>query len=215
MMLPIIAIRCLLVGFCMNTLSVSALHGASYCALKVYVKTSEGKPVPSIEIPNLVVSVSWFNGDGKVEARLGIDSTTVFCDLPSRVIDITVRGPCGEIVAKRQPIHWLDTSEVYFYYPSCSRYHWVLESGCRLIIRVTRMASGVEGASVSHSDAVIDSSSGPNTSDEYGRIFKTLKYGSVYDVELSKTGYKSVRIIQNCTSFQFHEQNIALSPLSR
>ena len=207
----IITIRCLLVGFCMSTLSGSASYAASYCALKVYVKTSEGKPVPNLE-----VSVSWFNGDEKVEARLGIDGTAVFCDLPSRVIDIAVKGPCGEIVAKRQPIHWLDNSEVYFYYPSCSSYHhWVIENGCRLIIRVTRLASGVEGASVSPSDSVIDSSSGPNTSDEYGRIFKTLKYSSVYDVELSKTGYKPVRIIQNCTSFQFHEQNIALSPVSR
>ena len=208
---PIITIRCLLVfGFFMSVLSGSVSYGASYCALRVYVKTADGKPVP-----NLRVSVSWSNDDEKIEAELGIDGTTVFCDLPSRIVDITVKGPCDEVVAKRQPIRWLETSEVYFYYPSCSRYHWVPDNGCRLIMRVTLSFKGFEGASVSPSDAVIDSSSGPNSSDEYGRIFKTLKYGSVYDVELSKTGYKPVRIIQNCSGFQFHNRNIELESLSR
>ena len=189
---------------------ISPATAATHCDLKLHVSTSDGKPAANLE-----VTVSWHNGQEKAIGRIAADGAVPFCDLPARIVDVSVNGPCDEVIVRRQPLRWLEEVEIYLTYPSCDRYHWVWDNGCRLMLRVARLGQPVEGVSITDSDAVIDSSSGPNSSDKYGRIYKTLRFNSIFDVELTKVGFKPLRVVQNCTSFQFHQQAVELVPISK
>jgi len=171
-----------------------AADDGTYCAYEVTVKKPSGEPVAGVPV-GLVQK-----GEQIAESEADADGKARLCDAPLDAVDIFVGfDACGQVLVRHVDPLWLRTRQVSITYaPSrCSEF-LSFPTDCHVLLRV------VDEGGHFLPGALLDAknSEGPvsGVSDEFGRVFLSLKKHEYLQGTVKKKGYGSSAVSCECAS---------------
>jgi hypothetical protein len=173
-------------------LIIPAAGQTSYCAFEVRVTGPAGAPVANVPvylIRNQRTTLSDTITNAKGVARI--------CDSPLGAVDIAVGfDVCGSVLVKDIKATWPTTRPVLVTYVETSCDHFVFGDYCQILLRIHDedgqpvAAARFQGRS--------SSVSGSDVSDNFGRIFRSIKTGEKLEGVITKDGRDPARISEQC-----------------
>jgi hypothetical protein len=143
---------------------------STYCAFEVKVTTKSG--APRSQVPVLLVRGR--NGTF-LETRSDANGVARLCDAPLEAVDIAVGfDVCGLVVVRNLHSLWPKTKRLFVTFEENPCNHFVLAEYCQVLLRVQDQ-EGRPVAGVRFNGSLPQESSGSDTSDELGRIFRLVK----------------------------------------
>ena len=169
---------------------------AEYCAFEVLVKSRTGTPVANADVEEV-------REDGTTFASAITDNNGIarLCDAPAQLVRIQVGGNrCGAVTVGSLKRYWMRTRSIHVVYQNCAGEEWAAPGKCLLTIRVLdRNGKALEGVRL-HTKGLPPGQTGAADSDEYGRIFRSVRYGDKLTGQLEKKGYLPQDISSECRS---------------
>lgn len=174
------------------SLANSAKGASDYCAFEVKVTDPSGAPLAGIPVAMIQQDDKEFGR----EVRTDHDGRARLCDAPMQQVSIIVGlDICGAVAVKAVRASWPATERLFITYEPKGCDHFGASASCTILLRLLdEYDHPVPGAAW----LAEQGQSGP-ASDEYGRIFKSVRDGSKLEGAVSKNGYAPVRISVPCT----------------
>jgi hypothetical protein len=172
----------------------AAQDPGAYCAFQIHVGSPTGSPVRDAP-----VSAADQNGFTVGTATSDENGDAAICDVPIGLIDIHVGdNRCGAVTVHYLKPDWLRPRRVWVTYQNCGGAEHTPPNGCSLTIRVRdSLGNPLTGVQFEGSDGL-----GPmeqtGKSDQYGRIFRAIRFGESLAGALAKPGYATSEIVEPC-----------------
>lgn len=193
-MIRSVCIRCAVVrcGVIMAAFGITACLPAraeGFCAFQVDVRTPTGSPIGK-------VPVSIITGHTQVYAQTvtGPDGVAKLCDAPFETVDVVVGFDiCGSVLIRNLSPTWPEPRKLSVTYAEAPCDHFGVSQTCRTLIRVLDEAGKpVQGAHFS------GGGQGEDSSDAFGRIFRTTARRQKIEGVISKDGRQPVKLSTTC-----------------
>ena len=188
---PILTALLLLTPFA----SSAAQSSDEYCAFQIYVNTPASKPSANTPVAGLDQ-----NGAVFATAVTNAQGIARVCDAPKDLVDIQIGGSlCGAVTVRYLKPYWMKTRQVFVTYQNCAGEEWAVPGGCLVTIRV-RDAKGnpLPGAFLEKAIDQPAAREQTNHSDQFGRIFRFVEYGSTLEATVVKEGYVAKALKEQC-----------------
>jgi hypothetical protein len=207
------------IASCVLALIVGAAAGSAaekeeYCAFEVQVVSAVG-----LEVAGATVIGEDSAGFKFGEAVTNERGIARLCDSPRGLAEITVGGRlCGAVTVKYLNPLYPRTRHVVVTYQRCPGEDFSFLNGCSLILRVTdRSRAPMSGATLRLEAGIADDKKRALVSDQYGRIFATIKYGTRLGGLLSKAGFMPQYFDQACKPGEqaLSDRTVTLEPLTQ
>jgi hypothetical protein len=165
---------------------------ASYCAFEVKVSKPSGLPLPNVPVAVIQKHESVF-------AQTTTDATGVarLCDAPLEVVDIHVGADiCGSVLVRNLVPTWPERRLVYVTYVESPCDHFLITPRCRILLRIR----DEDGRAISGALFEGGGGDGQETSDVFGRLFRSIKRPGKLNGVVTKEGTEPARITAECDS---------------
>lgn len=178
-------------------LAFSVVPGArsqgNYCAFEILVKSPSGAPIEGAGVAGLDQ-----NGIGFGTAVTDSVGLARICDSAPGLTDIQVGGQrCGAVTVRYLRPYWMVSRKVFVTYTNCSGEDHTPPAGCLLTIRV-KAGDGAPLAGVRFVASSETPAHQTAVSDQYGRIFRFIRFGDTMAGRLVKDGYLEKELNEPC-----------------
>lgn len=145
--------------------------------------------VPVYLIRNQRTTLSGTTTDANGIARI--------CDAPLKAVDIGVGfDVCGSVLVRNVKATWPEVRQVFVTYVETPCDHFLFGDRCQVLLRVQDEAGRpVVGARFDGRPSAV---SGSEVSDEFGRVFRSIKRGEKVEGLVIKEGRAPARISEPC-----------------
>ncbi len=163
----------------------------SYCAFEVRVSKPDGAPFAKVEVA--IVS----RGVQIVTAETDANGLARLCDAPFHNVSIVVGFDiCGSVLVRDVKATWPETRQVFVTYVKDICDHFIFADRCTALVRVQdAMGQPLAGARFEGRPA---QAPGSALSDDFGRLFFTLKRGESLKGTVTKDGHEPARVSAQC-----------------
>jgi hypothetical protein len=172
---------------------VPARAAVSYCAFEVKVTAPSGSPVNAVPvylIRQQRTTISDTITDANGIARIS--------DAPLETVDIGVGfDVCGSVLVRAVKPTWPALRQIFITYAQAPCGHFVSKSRCQVLLRI----QDAEGRPV----AGARFAPGSDASDDFGKLFRSIKIGETLDGVVVKEGRQPAHISERCGQHDQHD----------